>query len=319
MIYKMQSRPRLLSQGVLEKMVCRCGPITKDGAQASYIPILREADPSRLGICVADNAGRVLKAGDAEETFSIQSIVKIVTFTCSLLDSGMDRVQEKVSVEPTHDGFNSIINLATKNDSKPLNPMINAGSIACLPFVRGGTSAEKSNRIVDFVKKMAGNPDIYVDEDIFQSERSAGSRNRALAYYMKSTGVIESHVDVEELLEAYFRTCSIRLSSVDLAKIALVYANNGMNRTDGEELFPKEIARMIKATMVMCGVYDESGEVATRIGLPTKSGVGGGILSIVPNQMGIGIYGPALNAKGSSVAGLALLEMLSVYMDASIF
>lgn len=308
-----------VNQELLNRIVAECIPYTTQGAPASYIPLLQQADPAKLGICLAERSGKLWTAGDAQMPFTIQSIVKILTFTCSLLDSGLELVSQKVSVEPTDDGFNSIGNLETKNNNRPLNPMINAGAIACLTLVKGMDPLHKSDRILELTRAVAANPEISVDEAVYRSERQTGSRNRALAYYMKSTGVIDDDIDIEELLDAYFRICSIRVTSVDLAKIALVYACNGTRPADGARLFPKKVARTIKATMVMCGMYDESGRVAVRIGLPTKSGVGGGILSLIPDQMGIGIYGPALNEKGSSVAGLMLLERLSRELDASIF
>jgi glutaminase A len=289
------------------------------GATASYIPALKNADPSKLGVCLVGNNGEFLTAGDAETPFSIQSIVKIIIFACCLLDSGKERVAEKVSVEPTNDGFNAIINLETKNANKPLNPMINAGAIACLTLVSGETFQEKSDRILQFARRISDNPTMGIDEEIYLSEKRTGSRNRALSYYMQSTGILDAEVNVEDLLDSYFRACSITVTCVDLARMAQVFANNGQDARTGEVLFPKALARAIKATMVMCGMYNESGGVAVRIGLPTKSGVGGGILSLIPEVAGIGIYGPALNEAGSSIAGLALLERISTAMDASIF
>ena len=308
-----------LNEKDLLSMIHKCSKYTKNGKTASYIPILQNADPSCLGICPADNFGHLIKAGDANHLFTIQSIVKILTFTCSLMDSGYQKVAKKVSVEPSNDSFNSIVTLETKNKHKPLNPMINAGSIACLTLVKGRTLLEKSNRILNFSRLLSGNPNISIDEEVYKSEKQTGSRNRALAYYMQSTNIIEQDIDIEELLDAYFRICSILVSCVDLANIALIYANNGVNNITGEKFLSKKTAKIIKATMVMCGMYEESGMVAVRIGLPAKSGVGGGILALIPEKMGIGIYGPALNTKGSSIAGIALLELLSKHLDASIF
>ena len=315
----MPSKKRLPTSRELEELVAACRPLTWQGSPASYIPALRMADPAALGVCLTGCDGQVLTAGDARIPFSIQSIAKLLVFACCVLDSGREQVSRKVSIEPTSDGFNAIANLETKNGNKPLNPMINAGAIACLALVRGETSLEKSGRIMDFARLLADRPAMRLDEEVYLSEKQTGSRNRALSYYMQSTGILGPDINVEDLLDAYFRICSISVTCVDLARIALVFANNGRDPATGKELFPKELARTIKATMVMCGMYNESGRVAVRIGLPTKSGVGGGILSLVPDRAGIGIYGPALNDAGSSVAGLALLERLSDMMDASIF
>ena len=303
----------------LETMLDSCRPIAQKGVTASYIPALKSADSSMLGICIAGNNGELLLAGDTEKIFSMQSIVKILILTCSLLDSGIERVAEKVSIEPSSDRFNDIINLETKNNHKPLNPMINAGAIACLTLVRGNTFQEKTERIVSFAKQLSGNSTLNIDEEVYISEKLTGSRNRAICYYMQSTGVIDGEIDVEALLDAYFYVCSIAVTCVDLARIAQVFANNGQDMRTGDTLFSRNISRVVRAAMVMCGMYTESGSVAVRIGLPTKSGVGGGIISLVPESAGIGIYGPALNQAGSSIAGLALLERISNVMDASIF
>lgn len=303
----------------LDAMLEQCIPLAAKGKTADYIPLLQGVPPSGLGACLAYANGSIVAAGQHDTPFTIQSIVKIIFFTRCLMDCDMDVVSRRVSVEPTSDGFNDISSLESKNSNKPLNPMINAGAIACVSLLAGDTSAEKSANILNTVRLLANNPSIEVDEEIYLCEKRTGARNRAIAYYMQSTGIIDKDQDVEELLDAYFRACSINVTCADLARIALVYANNGIDPEDGTILIPKSIARVIKATMVMCGMYNESGRVAVRVGLPTKSGVGGGILSVIPDKMGIGIYGPALNAAGSSIAGLALLEMLSQELDASIF
>lgn len=301
---------------LLDAIVVKCRQFTTLGRVASYIPLLSRADPSRLGLCVAEADGALTGSGDFQERFSIQSISKILVFTLSLLDSGLTKVFQTVSVESTDDAFNSVINLETKNNHKPLNPLINAGAIACLTLIKGRTMREKYERVLEFTRLLGGNPDIALDEEIYLSEKTTAARNRALTYYMQSTGVIEG--DVEEILDAYFRTCSILVDCADLARIALVYATGGLS-PEGAHLVPTDVARVVKATMTVCGMYDESGRVAVEIGLPTKSGVGGGLLSIAPNRMGIGIYGPALTEKGNSVAGLEVLKLLSRECDLSIF
>lgn len=310
---------KMIIHSDLQRLVDQCRPLSSHGATASYIPALQKADPEALGVCIALNDGNVLKSGDTENYFTIQSIVKIIIFAQCLLDKGVENVSKRVSVEATNDGFNDITSLETKNKNRPLNPMINAGAISCMSLVNGHNSQEKTQHILSLVCRMAGRDEIAVNWEVFQSEKATGSRNRALAYYMQSTGVLSQDEPVEEILDAYFQACSIEVTCTDLARMALVLANNGTDPITGEEILPKQIAQVIKATMCICGMYNESGRVAVRIGLPTKSGVGGGILSLIPGAAGIGIYGPALNAAGNSVAGLALLEMLSDYMDASIF
>lgn len=303
----------------LQELVDKCRPLAAKGATANYIPVLQQVQPNKLGVCIAQRDAPLLTAGEADELFTIQSIVKLMIFAQCLLEQGIDAVSAKVSVEPTSDGFNDITSLETKNKNKPLNPMINAGAIACISMISGSTAKDKTQRILDLVRRMAGREDITVDRAVYRSEKATGSRNRALAYYMQSTGILAQSEPVEEILDAYFQTCSICVNTKDLARIALVLAHNGTDPATGASRLPKQVARIIKATMTMCGMYNESGRVAIRIGLPTKSGVGGGILSVIPNQAGIGIFGPALNESGSSYAGVALLEELAARLDASIF
>lgn len=308
-----------ITQHDLQHMLDECRPLASAGATADYIPILKEANPYQLGVCIAQRGVKQLVASDAHDLFTIQSIVKILIFARCLLDQGIERVSRRVSVEPTNDGFNDITNLETKNQNKPLNPMINAGAISCMSLVAGNSSWDKTQHILNLVRQMAGRPDITINQAVYRSEKATGSRNRALAYYMQSTGVIPPDEQIEEILDAYFQVCSIHVNCLDLAHIALVLAYNGTDPATGTEYLPKQVARIVKATMFLCGMYNESGRVAVRVGLPTKSGVGGGILSVVPGRMGIGIYGPALNEKGSSIAGLALLEKISAFLDASVF
>lgn len=300
-----------MEQSVLEQLVAQCQPLTSQGKVASYIPELERADSSMLGVCIADVDGTLTHGGDSQVPFTIQSISKLFVFTCCLLDSGMERVLQTVSLEPTAESFNSIVNLEVKNLNKPLNPMINAGAIASLTLVGGDTPHEKFERVLSFVRHISGNPDIGINESVYLSEKRTGSRNRALAYYMNSTGVIDC--DVEAILDAYFRICSIEMNCIDLAKTAMVYAKNGAG------LFDSGVARTVKAVTALCGMYDESGRVAVEVSVPSKSGVGGGIWSCAPGKMGIGIFSPALNEKGTSMAGLELLKCLSRQMNLSIY
>lgn len=290
---------------------------TKEGKVATYIPELGKADPNTLGICITTLHGEEYFGGDREVKFTIQSISKIITFMLALLDNGRERVFSKVGVEPTADAFNSIITLETKNTQRPLNPMINAGAIATVSLIEGKNSEEAFNRILNFTRKITGNPDIDINNNVYNSEKATGHRNRALAYFMKSTGVIEN--DVEEVLDVYFKQCSIEATCRDIARIGAMLANDGVAPWNGERVIPRNIARIVKTVMVTCGLYDASGQFAVEIGVPAKSGVGGGILAAVPGRMGIGVLSPALDSRGNSVAGLKVLEELSKELDLSIF
>ncbi|MBU5483832.1 glutaminase A [Clostridium sp. MSJ-11] len=302
---------------LLENIIESNRRYTVQGELASYIPELTKANKDALGIFITTLNGEEFYAGDNEIKFTIQSISKIISLIIAIMDNGKDYVFSKVGMEPTKDSFNSIIDLELNDLNKPLNPMINAGAIATVSMIRGKDKDEVFSRILEFTKKLCGNEDLKVNESVYISEKKTGSRNRALAYFMKSTSIIEK--DVEEVLDVYFKQCSIEVTSKDLSKIALVFANEGVSPWSEERIMPKEVTRIIKTIMTTCGMYDASGEFAVNIGLPSKSGVGGGILAVAPGKMGIGIVGPALDEKGNSIAGVEVLKDLSHELELSIF
>ena len=200
--------------------------------------------------------------------------------------------------------------------SSHLNPMVNMGAIAMCTLIRGGSYDERFQRLLALTRTLAGNPEISVDQAVYLSEKRTGSKNRALAYLLKAHGMIQD--DVEEVLDFYFRACSIRVSSRDLAHIGFVLANRG-RLLDDTPVFPSRYAHYVNAVLMTCGMYDGSGDFAVRVGVPAKSGVGGGIMAVVPTRMGIGIFSPALDPKGNSLAGIRLLELLSQRLYLSIF
>ena len=302
---------------ILDTIIDKNRHWTKEGNVASYIPELSKADGEALGICVTTLDGEEFFAGDYETKFTIQSISKVVTLMLAIIDNGVDYVFSKIGMEPTEAAFNSIINLENNNHQKPLNPMINAGAIATVSLIRGDTAEEKFNRILKFTRKITGNPDIDINENVYASEKATGNRNRSLAYFMKSTGVIEG--DVEDVLEVYFRQCSMEVNCRDIARIGAMLANAGVIISNNERVISREATRIIKTIMVTCGMYDASGNFAVHIGIPAKSGVGGGIMAAVPRRMGIGVIGPSLDEKGNSIGGIKVLEELSRELDLSIF
>lgn len=302
---------------LLETLVEKNKKYGNDGQLASYIPALLEANPNDLGVAIVDVEGRKYYAGQCEKNFTIQSISKVVSLILALGDNGRTNVFKRVDVEPTGDGFNSIVNLETKDKKRPYNPMINAGAIATTSLIYGEDGEDKLERIIKFMRKATNNPNISINEEVYVSERRTGDRNRALAYFMKSNGMLQG--DVEEILELYFRQCSIEANAIDLAMFGSVLANDGVTPWNGERLMSRETCRIVKTIMVTCGMYDASGEFAVHIGIPAKSGVGEGILATVPRRMGIGVYGPALDKKGNSLAGIHVLKDLSEELDLSIF
>lgn len=290
----------------------------KEGKLASYIPVLLEADPEHLGICVVElNSGREFYAGECDTKFSIQSISKVVSLILALGDNGRENVFKKVNVEPTGMGFNSIVNLEVRDQNRPYNPMINAGAIVTTSLIYGENKEEKFERIIEFLRRATNNQNISVNEEIYKCEKITGDRNRALAYFMKSNNILEGNV--EDILDLYFRQCSIEITARDLARFGAVLSNDGLAPWNGQRLMSRDVCRIAKTIMVTCGMYDASGEFAVEVGIPAKSGVGGGILATVPRSYGIGIYGPSLDKKGNSLAGLKLIKDLADELDLSIF
>jgi glutaminase len=304
-------------QNLLENLVYENRHWCSRGRVATYIPELSKQDPLLLGVSVCDVKGGQWHAGDWRSPFTIQSISKVVSFICALEDNSLARLSGKISVAPSADGFNSIVNLETRNGQRPLNPMINSGAIAAIAMVRGATMEEKFQRILAMLKAMAGNDGLLVNGVVYRSEKRTGDRNRSLAYFMKSTGIIAG--DVDELLDAYFRLCSVEVTCPDIACMAAVLAAGGSSPLTGARLFDPKTARIVKAVMTTCGMYDASGEFAVDVGMPGKSGVGGGIMAVSPGRMGIAVMGPALDPRGNSLAGWKLLEGLSDQLDLAIF
>lgn len=301
---------------LLDKLIKKNLPETKLGTVASYIPELDKAKKDALGICILDNEGNEYCSGDWNTKFTIQSISKIVTLMLAILDNGEEYVFSKVGMEPTGDPFNSIKKLETSSRKKPYNPLINAGAIAIASMIKGKDVRERFQRLLDFFRKISEDETLDVNYKIYCGESETGNRNRAMGYFLKGDGIIEGNV--EDALDIYFKQCSIEVTAKTLARIALFLANAGKLST-GEAVITPRIATIVKTLMVTCGMYDSSGEFAVRVGIPSKSGVGGGILSVVPGKMGIGVYGPSLDRKGNSIAGVSLLEDLSSELKLTIF
>lgn len=290
---------------------------TGQGEVASYIPELAKASRDALGIYIADSQGESISAGDCGLKFTMQSISKVFTLILALIDHGEEAVFYNVGKEPTGDDFNSMIKLELVEPGIPFNPLINAGAIAVSSLIAGDNPEEKSQRILEFFRKLSGNDTLDYNMDVYSSELDTGDLNRSLAYFLKQNGVLKD--PVEDVLSVYFRHCSIEVTCADLSRMALVLAFDGVDPHTGEKLIPRRYVQIAKTFMVTCGMYNASGEFAIEVGLPAKSGVSGGILTLVPGQYGIGIVGPSLNHRGNSIAGVHLIERLSKEFDWSLF
>jgi glutaminase len=281
----------------LEAAVADARPL-EGGALADYIPELGTADPTAVGIALVGVGGRVFEAGDSGVEFTIQSISKPFVYALALEHLGIDAVLEKVGVEPSGEPFNAI---SLDDSGRPKNPMINAGAIVAASLVPGDV-------VRDGLALFAGR-DLRVDDAVFRSELETGHRNRALAHLALAAGVLGTSVDAAT--EDYFRQCSLLVSARDVATMAATLANAGFNPLTGERVVSEPVARWTLAVMASCGMYDASGEWLARVGLPAKSGVGGGIVAVDPGLFGIGTFSPPLDERGNSVRGCAMLESLS--------
>lgn len=288
-----------------------------EGRVATYIPELAHAPQQALGITLHHQSGAVISAGDAGMPFTLQSISKVFTLLLALMDRGEKAVFEKVGMEPTGDVFNSMLKLELVQPGKPFNPLINAGAIVISSLIRGDSPEHKAERIVRFIRELAGDEGPSINENVYRSEAETANRNRSLAYFLKDNKVLDE--EVEPTLDVYFRQCAIEVTCAQVARMGLVLANDGADPLTSRKLIPKRYVRIAKSFMVTCGMYNASGEFAIQVGIPAKSGVAGGILALVPGELGIGIIGPALNDKGNSTAGVHLLRLLSERYDWSMF
>ena len=291
---------------LLQKIVAECACYTNQGHVATYIPELANMDPSLLGICISMENGVEYCAGDAGQSFTMQSVVKPLVLLQALMDSGADAVRALVGVEATGKPFDAFNYSDQALTGAHINPMINTGAIALCTLIRGETYREKFSRLLTLARKLTDNPKLNVDYAVCRSEKTTGNKNRALAYMLTAYNMIDA--PVEEVLNCYFRACSISVNCKDLARIAHIFANHGVHPVTGEELFPAEYAKYVNATLATCGMYDGSGEFALNVGFPAKSGVGGGIMGVIPRKMGIGVFAPSLDGRGNSVAGVKMLE-----------
>ncbi len=286
------------------------------GEVAHYIPELARVDPKCFGIAVIDADGNVAAGGDSDMPFSIQSVSKVFTLTLALGKAG-DRLWQRVGREPSGSAFNSIVQLEYERGI-PRNPFINAGAIAITDLILSGHQPREAlGEILRFMQFLAQDSSITIDEAVAASEQHTGFRNIALANYMKSFGVLDNPVDLT--LGVYFHQCAIAMSCRQLAMAGRFLAHNGRNPETGMSVVQPERARRINAVMLTCGHYDGSGEFAYRVGLPGKSGVGGGILAIAPGKASIAVWSPGLDAAGNSHLGRVALEALTKRLGWSIF
>lgn len=282
----------------------------QDGQVATYIPELAKADPRAFGICLVTAGGSVYEVGDSRLPFTIQSISKPFVYGLALEDNGRAAVVEKVGMEPTGDAFNSIS--LEPGTGRPRNPMINAGAIATAGLVGGKGVDTRLRRVVDMLSAFAGRP-LGLDQSVYRSESETGHRNRAIGHMLRNYDILSG--DPNPVVELYFQQCSVSVTCRDLGIMAATLANRGINPVTGKQAVRGEYVESILSVMGSCGMYDYAGEWIYKVGMPAKSGVAGGVIAVLPGQLGIGVYSPPLDSRGNSVRGIRVCDELSRHWD----
>ncbi|GHA87315.1 glutaminase B [Modicisalibacter luteus] len=293
-------------QGLLDTLVKEAPRCFGEGRVASYIPALAEVEPDQFGIAICHADGHVQYAGDAETPFSIQSISKVHALVLAMQRLTPEEIWTRVGREPSGQAFNSIVQLEVENGI-PRNPFINAGALMVTDMLTSRLVMPQ-HTLREQVRRLAADPTIDFDERVARSEMDHKARNAALAYLMQAYGNIQS--DVELVLDTYFHNCALSMNCIQLARSFAFLANRGTNPNDGTQVFSEIQTRQMNALLLTCGLYDAAGDFAWRVGLPGKSGVGGGIVAILPRRMSICVWSPRLDSYGNSIAGRHALEGL---------
>lgn len=301
-------------QQILDQIALDVAPLRGAGMVASYIPELAGVNPDHFGMALITLDGQQFTTGDADVRFSIQSISKIFSLTLAIQAQG-EQIFERVGKEPSGNPFNSLVQLEYERGI-PRNPFINAGALVITDILLEQMPNARS-AVLDFVRQLAARPDLEYDLAVAASEQATGFTNAALAYFLKSQGNLRQ--EVAAVLDAYFYHCSLSMSCLELARASLFLANHGSIPATGERLLTVSQTKRLNAILLTCGFYDEAGEFAFRVGLPGKSGVGGGIVAVLPGRWAVAVWSPEINRYGNSVQGMKALELLTTLTGESIF
>jgi len=299
---------------VLQQIAHELRPIIGQGKVATYIPELANVSPHQFGMAVVTVDGQLHTVGDARTPFSIQSISKLFTLVMTLQLEG-DDLWKRVGREPSGTPFNSLIQLEAEG-GKPRNPFINPGALVCTDILCT-RYATPENAVTDFLRPLSGNPNVHYNRAVAASERRTAHRNAAMAHLMKAFGNLAN--DVDDVLDAYCRHCAIEMNCVELARAAGFLVHGGAHPAGDRAVLDTSLAKRLNALMLTCGTYDAAGDFAFRVGLPAKSGVGGGILAVMPGKFAVCVWSPALEPSGNSLAGSLALERFTTLTGQSIF
>lgn len=305
----------VMDNDMLESILTQVRPLVGQGKVADYIPALASVEANKLAIAVSTIDGRHFQAGDADERFSIQSISKVLSLVVAMDHYREEEIWQRVGKDPSGHPFNSLLQLEIEQ-GKPRNPFINAGALVVCDMLQSRLSAPRQ-RMLEVVRQLSNVSDITYDSRVARSEFDHSARNAAIAWLMKSFG--NFHNDVATVLQNYFHYCALKMSCVELAKTFLFLADEGRASHLTRSVISPLQSRQVNALMATSGMYQSAGEFAWRVGLPAKSGVGGGIVAIVPHEMAICVWSPELDEAGNSLAGIAMLEALSHQLGRSVY
>lgn len=309
-------RLRIFNQELLESAVALGRKYIDMGEVADYIPELKKQDPNKIGIAVIED-GELICSGDSEDRFSIQSVVKVILYAVALENFTVDELKKYVGLKPSSKAFNSVIELELSKKNVPVNPFINAGAIVVVALLHRVYKERTLEVIIERASKFLGE-EVSYSEEIFISEKVSSFANRTLTYLMLSRKILPPSLEVEEVLDIYFKSCSLMVDVKNLANMSYCISNNGISLS-GEKVIEPEHARILRTLMATCGTYDYSGDFAVRVGIPAKSGVGGGIVTATIDGYGLAVYSPALDTHGNSYSGVRMLEYLSEKLNLNVY
>lgn len=288
------------------------------GVLANYIPELEKENPNIAAAVIIDKDGQQYEVGEPHHKFTIQSVVKVIIYLCVLEHYDLDYIENFIGVKPSSKPYNSILDLELSNKNIPVNPFINAGAIVATWLLHEKYGNNTFEMILNRTRELVGNEKMDYSRSIFESESSCAFANRALTYMLLNDKIIAPNVNVEDLLNAYFKSCSILTDTADLANLSFVLSQDGVG-IDGKQRMKPEHAKILRTVMATCGMYDYSGEFALRVGIPSKSGVGGGIVTATRGGFGLAVYCPGLDSHGNSYVGIRMLESISRDLGLSIY
>lgn len=305
-------------QDILQKAYNYGEEFSKEGKSVDYIPAIANADPTKYGISLIDDEGKVYEVGTVDIYFTIMSIVKVFLYQIILEEYDFKEIRDYIGLSGSSKPYNSLLDLEMSDVKKPVNPFINAGALVTSYLIYKKYGDRSVEIVLDKVKEITGNPDLYIDEEVIKSSIAGGQANKAMIFSLQNNNVISKEVDVFDVLNIYNNACSIMVNTKDLAMASYVLSSGGYN-LESKRLMDENHARILRTLMATSGLYDYAGDFAVDVGLPAKSGVGGGIMATTNKGIGVATYGPNLDSRGNSVVGIKMLEYLSRELELKIY